>query len=110
MRFAAVLSVIALILVVLVYADPPAEGVSDAVQSSSTIQLKPDMFSIIMVALAFCAWNIINAGAISGFYPSYLADVHHLGTQMAGTVSSTFLAIQYSFQLLWNIFYIFYSS
>ncbi len=86
--FAAVLSVIALILVVLVYADPPAEGVSDAVQSSSTIQLKPDMFSIIMVALAFCAWNIINAGAISGFYPSYLADVHHLGTQMAGTVSS----------------------
>lgn len=89
---AAILGVIAFVFVAFVYADPPQEtvaesdGAAGAGEALST--LKPDMFSIVMVALAFGAWNVFNAGAIGGFYPTYLTDVHHLDTQMAGTVSS----------------------
>lgn len=89
---AAILGVIAFVFVAFVYADPPQEtvaesdGAADAGEALSA--LKPDMFSIVMVALAFGAWNVFNAGAIGGFYPTYLTDVHHLDTQMAGTVSS----------------------
>lgn len=85
---AAALAAVALLLVVFVYVDPPQEEAQEEVSSVPASSLKPDMFSIMMVALAFCAWNIINAGAIGGFYPSYLADVHQLDTQMAGSVSS----------------------
>lgn len=89
---AAILGVIAFVFVAFVYADPPQETVAEsdgAADAGETLSaLKPDMFSIVMVALAFGAWNVFNAGAIGGFYPTYLTDVHHLDTQMAGTVSS----------------------
>ena len=52
------------------------------------MKLKPDFFSIVMIAIAFGCWNVFNAGAIGGFYPSYLADVHSLDTQLSGTISS----------------------
>ncbi len=89
---AAILGVIAFVFVAFVYADPPQETVAEsdgaAGAGEALSALKPDMFSIVMVALAFGAWNVFNAGAIGGFYPTYLTDVHHLDTQMAGTVSS----------------------
>lgn len=89
---AAILGVIAFVFVAFVYADPPQETVAEsdgaADAGAALSALKPDMFSIVMVALAFGAWNVFNAGAIGGFYPTYLTDVHHLDTQMAGTVSS----------------------
>lgn len=115
---AAGLAVAALVFVAAVYVDPPQEdavegalsktdeGVGedasanagekaterDAAKSADggqpALSLKPDMFSILMLAIAFGAWNIFNAGAIGGFYPTYLADVHHLDTQLSGTVSS----------------------
>lgn len=89
---AAILGVIAFVFVAFVYADPPQETIAEsdgaADAGAALSALKPDMFSIVMVALAFGAWNVFNAGAIGGFYPTYLTDVHHLDTQMAGTVSS----------------------
>ena len=86
--FAAALAAVSLVFVVLVYQNPPQEAEADQVAATTGDKPKPDMRSIIMVALAFCMWNIMNAGAISGFYPSFLADAHQLDTQMAGTLSS----------------------
>lgn len=89
---AAILGVVAFVFVAFVYADPPQEAVAESDETAGASEglsaLKPDMFSIVMVALAFGAWNVFNAGAIGGFYPTYLADVHHLDTQLAGTISS----------------------
>ena len=59
-----------------------------AAPAAAPAALKPDMFSVILIAVVFCAWNIFNAGAIGGFYPAYLADVHHMDTQLAGSVAS----------------------
>lgn len=86
----AILSVVALVFIVLVYATPPQEEAPKeaAETGSAPMALKPDYFSIVMIALAFGCWNVFNAGAIGGFYPSYLADVQHLDTQLSGTVSS----------------------
>lgn len=91
----AILAAVALVFVWAVYATPPqedapqAEGMSQAAGAGSApLKLKPDFFSIVMIALAFGCWNVFNAGAIGGFYPSYLADVHSLDTQLSGTISS----------------------
>ncbi len=87
----AILAVIALVFIIAVYATPPQEE-GEAADSPSAgdapLSLKPDYRSIVMIALAFGCWNVFNAGAIGGFYPSYLADVHQLDNQLSGTVSS----------------------
>lgn len=85
----AILAAIALVFVWAVYATPPQEKVAEEAKGGSApLKLKPDFFSIVMIALAFGCWNVFNAGAIGGFYPSYLADVHQLDTQLSGTISS----------------------
>ena len=86
----ALLAVVALVFIIAVYATPPQEEDSSegAAAGSAPLALKPDFFSILMIALAFGCWNVFNAGAIGGFYPSYLADAHGLDTQLSGTVSS----------------------
>lgn len=86
----AILAAVALVFVLAVYATPPQEGGEEksAESGSAPMKLKPDFFSIVMIALAFGCWNVFNAGAIGGFYPSYLADVHSLDTQLSGTISS----------------------
>lgn len=86
----AILAGVALVFVLLVYATPPQEDAPQetAEAGSAPMKLKPDFFSIVMIAIAFGCWNVFNAGAIGGFYPSYLADVHHLDTQLSGTISS----------------------
>ncbi len=86
----AILAAVALVFVLAVYATPPQEGApqESAEAGTAPMKLKPDFFSIVMIALAFGCWNVFNAGAIGGFYPSYLADVHSLDTQLSGTISS----------------------
>lgn len=88
----AILAAVALVFMLAVYADPPQEEAVVANDSSSSptasASLKPDMFSIFMVAIAFGCWNIFNAGAIGGFYPAFLADAHGLDTQLSSTISS----------------------
>lgn len=85
----AILAAVALIFVWAVYATPPQENASEeASADGAPMKLKPDFFSIVMIAIAFGCWNVFNAGAIGGFYPSYLADVHSLDTQLSGTISS----------------------
>lgn len=92
----AILAAIALVFIIAVYVTPPQEDATEQqassegehMRGSAPLKLKPDFFSIIMIALAFGCWNVFNAGAIGGFYPSYLADVQQLDTQLSGTVSS----------------------
>ncbi len=85
----AILAAVALVFVWAVYATPPQEKVAEeASADGAPMKLKPDFFSIVMIAIAFGCWNVFNAGAIGGFYPSYLADVHSLDTQLSGTISS----------------------
>ncbi len=87
----AILATIALVFVIAVYKTPPQENApeqTDAASGSAPLKLKPDFFSIVMIALAFGCWNVFNAGAIGGFYPSYLTDVHGLDNQLSGTISS----------------------
>ncbi len=86
----AILAVIALVFVVAVYATPPQEKAEAKVAEAGAkpMKLRADFFSIFMIAIAFGCWNYFNAGAIGGFYPSYLADVHSMDTQLSGTVSS----------------------
>ncbi len=86
----AILAAVALVFVLAVYATPPQEDApqESAEAGTAPMKLKPDFFSIVMIALAFGCWNVFNAGAIGGFYPSYLADVHSLDTQLSGTISS----------------------
>lgn len=90
----AVLAVAALVFVLAVYKTPPQEdgggaaNASEGGNASAGMKIKPDFFSIVMIAVAFGCWNVFNAGAIGGFYPSYLADVHELDTQLSGTISS----------------------
>lgn len=85
----AILAAVALVFVWTVYATPPQEKVAEeASADGAPMKLKPDFFSIVMIAIAFGCWNVFNAGAIGGFYPSYLADVHSLDTQLSGTISS----------------------
>lgn len=87
----AILAVIALVFIIAVYATPPQEEDGEAAGAAAegaALSLKPDYRSIVMIALAFGCWNVFNAGAIGGFYPSYLADVHQLDNQLSGTVSS----------------------
>lgn len=86
--FACIVAAIAIILVVLVYVEAEKEPAEQKATQAASIKLKPDMVSVILIAVLFCAWNIFNAGAIGGFYPSYLADVHHMDTQLAGSVAS----------------------
>lgn len=88
--FAAALTAVALVFMLVVYADPPQEKAeAEAAESAASAGgLRPDMFSIVMIAVAFGCWNIFNAGAIGGFYPAFLSDAHGLDTQMASTVSS----------------------
>ena len=84
----AILAAVALVFVWTVYATPPQEKVAEeASADGAPMKLKPDFFSIVMIAIAFGCWNVFNAGAIGGFYPSYLADVHSLDTQLSGTIS-----------------------
>lgn len=85
---AAILSVVAFVFVTVVYSDPPQEKPAAQESAAAGKILKPDMFSIVMIALAFCMWNVMNAGAIGGFYPAFLADAHGLDTQSAGTLAS----------------------
>lgn len=86
----AILAVIALVFVIAVYKTPPQEDAPvEAVEiDSAPLKLKPDLFSIFMIAIAFGCWNVFNAGAIGGFYPSYLTDVFSLDNQLSGTISS----------------------
>ncbi len=86
--FACAVAIVALVLVALVYVETKQETPAQNTAAAASSALKPDMFSVIMIAVLFCAWNIFNAGAIGGFYPSYLADVHHMDTQLAGSVAS----------------------
>ena len=86
--FACAVAIVALVLVALVYVETKQETPAQNTAATASSALKPDMFSVIMIAVLFCAWNIFNAGAIGGFYPSYLADVHHMDTQLAGSVAS----------------------
>lgn len=86
--FTAVLAVIALVFAALVYADPPQEREQECADAGIAASLKPNMFGLVMVAIAFGAWNTVNGGAVSSFYPTFLAEVHGLDTQAAGAVSS----------------------
>jgi predicted MFS family arabinose efflux permease len=91
---ACILAVVALVFVIAVFRQVPAasshkhEEAAEGAHAHAHKAPKADFFSIIMVGLAFCAWNIVNAGAISGFYPDFLTTIHHMDTQMAGTVAS----------------------
>lgn len=84
---AAALCLAALVFALVCYAQPPAEE-AEGEQAASGIMRKPDMFSIIMVAVAFMTWNAFNAGAISSFYPTFLAEVHAMDPQTSGFVAS----------------------
>lgn len=86
--FACIVAVIAIVFVVLVYIEAKKEPAEQQEAQATSIELKPDMVSVILIAVLFCAWNIFNAGAIGGFYPSYLTDVYQMDTQQAGSVSS----------------------
>ncbi|MDN4471360.1 nitrate/nitrite transporter [Gordonibacter sp. RACS_AR68] len=86
--FACIVAVIAIVFVVLVYIEAKKEPAEQQEAQATSIKLKPDMVSVILIAVLFCAWNIFNAGAIGGFYPSYLTDVYQMDTQQAGSVSS----------------------
>lgn len=83
---AAGLSLAALVFAVFCYAQPPAEK-TEAVQSGGVLR-KPDMRSIVLVAIGFMVWNMFNAGAIGGFYPTFLQGVYAMDPQSAGFVSS----------------------
>ena len=67
-------------------ATPPQEDAPQetAEAGSAPMKLKPDFFSIVMIAIAFGCWNVFDAGADGGFYPAYLADVHRLSAQAVG--------------------------
>lgn len=85
--FAAALCVAAFIFALVCYAQPPAEdegGEEGAVKDTR----KPDMRSIILVSIGFMAWNAFNAGAIGGFYPTFLQEVHSMDPAFAGFASS----------------------
>lgn len=87
--FTVIVSVVALVFVAAVYADPPREEEAGApADTGQAAALKPNMLGMIMAAVAFGAWNTVNGGAVSTFYPTFLADVHGLDTQAAGSVSS----------------------
>lgn len=87
--FSAVVAVVALVFVAIVYVDPPQENeVSDVRAKNVGASPKPYMFALIMATVAFGAWNTVNGGAVSGFYPSFLGDMHGLDTQAAGSLSS----------------------
>lgn len=87
--FSAVVAVVALVFVAVVYADPPREEEDDALTTSdSASTLKPNMLGLILATLAFGAWNTVNGGAVSSFYPSFLGDIHGMTPQAAGSVSS----------------------
>lgn len=86
--FACIVAVIAIVFVVLVYIEAKKEPAEQQEAQATSIELKPDMVSVILIAVLFCTWNIFNAGAIGGFYPSYLTDVYQMDTQQAGSVSS----------------------
>jgi predicted MFS family arabinose efflux permease len=83
----AALSLLSLLFVIFVYAQPPQEAQTGAVEQKA-VDVKPDYRSIVFVAIAFMAWNIINAGAVSGFYPSFLQAQHGMDPQTAGFVAS----------------------
>lgn len=84
---AAALAAAALVFALACYAQPPAEETT-AERTSTVAAHKPDMRSIILVAVAFMMWNAFNAGAISSFYPTFLQTIHSLDPQTAGFVAS----------------------
>lgn len=89
--FAAALSLAALVFALLCYVQPPAEQERDngtAATGTARETRKPDMRSIILVAVAFMAWNAFNAGAISSFYPTFLQTIHSMDATTAGFVAS----------------------
>ncbi|MEG0301793.1 MFS transporter [Gordonibacter sp.] len=85
---AAVLSVAALVFAALCYAQPPAEKTAEEAGAPAAALRKPDMRSILLVAIGFMVWNMFNAGAIGGFYPTFLQTVHAMDPQTAGFVAS----------------------
>lgn len=85
---AAALSLAAMIFAIVCYVQPPAEEEEAAADGAPREIRKPDMRSILLVAIAFMAWNAFNAGAISSFYPTFLQTVHSMDAQQAGFVGS----------------------
>ncbi|MEG1493668.1 MAG: MFS transporter [Gordonibacter sp.] len=87
---ASILAVVAFVFVFAVYAQPPQDAAptQDASGIAKSVSLKPDVRSIIFVSLAFMMWSIFNAGAIAGFYPTFLQQVHELDPQLAGFIAS----------------------
>lgn len=84
---AAALALAAAVFAIACYAQPPAEE-AEGDQATAAVTRKPDMLSIILVAVAFMTWNAFNAGAIGGFYPTFLQTVHSMDPQAAGFVAS----------------------
>lgn len=90
--FGLALALVAFLLALLVYQQPPAadepEAIVEEVVGAKVAAPKASMIGIILVAIAFFCWNCGNAGAIAGFYPSFLQDAHALSPQAAGTTNS----------------------
>jgi predicted MFS family arabinose efflux permease len=86
----AVLALIATVLVVLLYAEPPQEAMpatqENPEQKTPPVEVKPDFRSVVLAALTFLAWNVIWAGAVNGFYPTYLQDSLEMSPQIAGLI------------------------
>lgn len=83
----ALISLLSLIMVLLVYRQPPMEA-EEQQTANDDAKAKPDYRSIVFVALAFMFWNIINGAAVSGFFPSFLQSVHQMDAQSAGFAAS----------------------
>ena len=71
----------------LIYKETP-HFAPESQTNDGAISIKPDMLSVWLLGLAFCAWSMVNHGSIGTFYPAYLSEVHAFDTQMSGTVSS----------------------
>lgn len=84
------LSLISFLMTLFFYKQPPQEEPVAAADGGEmpALDLKPDYRSLILGTLAFGCWNIFFGGAIASFYPTFLAQVHGMDVQFAGTASS----------------------
>jgi predicted MFS family arabinose efflux permease len=86
----AALTLVATVFVIAVYAEPKPEKtlVETGEASPASSNSKPDFRSIIFLSLSFLAWNVIWAGAINGFYPTFLQNTQNMNAQEAGFIVS----------------------